>query len=142
MGRSGPAIDREWTYPVLVGLASVPGTLFVQWSSIDSAVIVPVFVAGLIVGSLGSGRPVSSRRVGWRTGLIGGIALLWGGARFVATIPDYSSTAAISVLAAGLTVVAVALYIAVFGVIGAVGAIVGDWATERFDDSRSRPTGR
>lgn len=137
MERGKPITDSSWLYPIAVGLGSIPATLLFQRLSIGAYVLAPVLFAGVIAGYLVAERPVSSRRAGWRAGLIGGLALLWGGFRFLTLVPEYPFDLSTSVLAGFSTVLAVGLYIVYFGLVGGFGGFVGGWLADRIDGPRS-----
>ncbi|ELZ11410.1 hypothetical protein C478_13405 [Natrinema thermotolerans DSM 11552] len=138
----GAIADPQWRAPIIAGLASVPVTLVLQWRSAGSYVFVPVLFAGLVVGYLFAERPASSRRAGMQAGLVGGLALLGGGVRFLTDIPEYSFPIGLSVLAGLYTALVVVLYIGYFGLVGGIGGLVGGWLANRIGGSRSEPVAR
>jgi hypothetical protein len=118
--------EDAWRYPIAAGLGSVPFTvLCVRVTELPS--ILPVFLAGGVVGYVFGGRGVPGRRVGWRTGLVGSVAVLPKSVRFVSTIPDYSWSLPFSLLAGLLAVLFVGIFVTVFGGFGALGGHVGGW---------------
>lgn len=139
MGLPVTTLDRSWKYPIVAGLGSIPFTLFLQWLSAGNLVLVPVLFTGLVVGYLFTEQRISSRRAGWRAGLVGGLALLWGGFQFLALIPEYQFTIAGSALAGFSTALVVCLYIVIYGVIGGIGGAIGEWLANRIDGYRSVP---
>ncbi|PGF15356.1 hypothetical protein CP556_03905 [Natrinema sp. CBA1119] len=137
MEQGKPIAEPSWLYPIAVGLGSIPVTLLFQRLSIGDYVLAPVLSAGVIAGYLVAERPISSRRAGWRAGLIGGLALSWGGFRFLTLIPEYSFGLSTSVLAGFSTALVVGLYIVYFGLVGGFSGFVGGWLAGKIDGPRS-----
>ena len=125
--------DRSWTYPIVVGLGSIPFTLLAQWLSAGTLVLLPVLLAGLLVGYIFAEQRTSSRSVGWRAGLVGGLALLWGGVHFITMIPEHPFSLAAAGFAFLSSAIVIGLYIVIFGVVGGIGGILGEWMADRVD---------
>ncbi|PCR90614.1 DUF5518 domain-containing protein [Natrinema ejinorense] len=129
--------EEAWRYPIIAGLASIPFTLALQTLAADNYILAPVLVAGSFVGYLFRSRPPESRRVGWRTGLVGGLALSWGLAGFSTRVPETARTASTGAfMLVGLAAVGV-VYIVLYGALGALGSIAGAWMGNRIDRLRA-----
>ncbi|MFC3957965.1 DUF5518 domain-containing protein [Halovivax cerinus] len=115
-----PAID------LLLGAASIPITLIVtpEPSSID---ISPVLVAGFVSGLYYERRSESVRHAGFRTGLVGGVPIVWSSIDFVVSelsAPSYLPALAILVGAIWFTF---ALLVTAF--VTAICARAGGWTS-------------
>jgi peptidoglycan/LPS O-acetylase OafA/YrhL len=124
--------EETWKYPILVGLISIPFTSILQWLSIEKYIFIPVLLAGFVIGSKFHKRQLSSRRAGWRTGIIGGLVIIGFSFRFLTVIFDSTQSFVWTLFLGILLVLITAIYILVFGIIGAIGGIVGGILTERF----------
>lgn len=134
--RSTLRADPAWRYPVLLGALSIPFTLALNWGAPNTLGIEPVFVAALLAGFVVDGeRPVPTH-AGFRTGLVGSIGL----------VPTIFATADLQavpspsfwVVAALLTFLIAAIFVAVTGMVGALGGEIGNWLSERIDADPSR----
>ncbi|MCO8265080.1 DUF5518 domain-containing protein [Haloferax sp. AB510] len=79
MERLSPPSERSWRrrYSLVGGLVAA---VFVSWSYLDgrSAMsLTAVFFAGLVVGAVAKRRHGTATGVGVRTGLVGGLPILW-----------------------------------------------------------------
>ncbi|GAB6879108.1 hypothetical protein JCM17823_13820 [Halorubrum gandharaense] len=128
--------DPEWRYPFAVGSVSLLICVGVQLSSTaQNAAAVPL-LAGAIAGAALWETVPDTKTLGWRTGLITGGAVVIGALRFALQIPQAEHTL-VSVTVAGVWLVIVSvLFVLVFGVLGALGAVVGGRLGRRFQHRR------
>lgn len=118
--------DPSWRYPLVVGALSVPLTVLVQQSVSDGSGLVPPLLAGIAAGILCHDATTTGRRVGWRAGLVAGTGVLVGVVTFLIQAPDISHTL-VSVGFAGFAMTAVVgIFVLVFGLVGAVGGVLGE----------------
>lgn len=120
--------DESWSYPVVVGTATIPLTLtilrFTDWTP-----VIPTVIGGLFLGHHFSNKDISEWRVGGRAGIIGGLAIIPGLFNWTASIPDYSWAAPISIIAGGISLVVGTVYIGIFGIACVASCYAGRWAT-------------
>ena len=144
MSRTGPlplVASDTWKYALLGGLASIPFTAIGYFETGSELSLSPVLFGGVLAGYLAQRNTETSRGVGFRAGLVGGLPALWlltdvltatsglaGPTWFVAagTIITLGSVLVVATLAFGLS-----------GVIGEVGARVGSWLAG--SDGRQQP---
>ncbi|AXG10952.1 DUF5518 domain-containing protein [Haloplanus rubicundus] len=140
MARIGP-IPEPWRYALLGGLLALPGTAYLYWQSGTELSVGPVLLGGVVAGYLYRGT--ERRRVGVRTGLIGGLPALWMLADALAVVPGVGGPAWFRVAAGGMGVLTMLLFtllaFALAAVAGVVGAAVGDWLSEKTGRRRSSP---
>lgn len=118
--------NKEWKYPIICGIASFPLTILIQVSDMVDYVVLPPFLAGVGVGVWSVGRSVSSKRVGYRAGLVAGVALIYPSVRFSLLIPYEIQPIFATVYTAISLVFIVSVYIVVYSFIGAFGGFVGN----------------
>jgi len=136
--RTGP-LSR---YALIGGLIALSGTAFLYWQSSSELTIGPILVGGLVAGYLYDGERSERRRVGVRTGLIGGLPALWLLADLLtATLgaggPAWFRAAA-GVMGVGAMLLFTLLTFALAAVTGVVGTAVGDWLSRK--TGRRRPS--
>ena len=78
----------EWRIPIAVGLISIPFSVLLVGLSIDKYLIVPVFLSCFLSGYLFYAEHTSSTRAGFRTGLVGGVFVIWYSLNFATVIFD------------------------------------------------------
>ncbi|WP_139327055.1 DUF5518 domain-containing protein [Natronorubrum daqingense] len=128
--------DESWRYPLIVGGISVPILISLQTMTDGSFTSLLPLLAGFLVGFWPSKNNVSSKRVGWRAGLVSGFALVYQGAIFSTLIPYDAQPLFASIFTLVALVFVVALAVVVYGVIGAIGGMIGDWL---FENTKLRP---
>ncbi|SDR30994.1 DUF5518 domain-containing protein [Natronobacterium texcoconense] len=123
------ASDDAWRYAILVGLASTPFTATLYWQSSNgySYGFEPVFVAGLLVGVLASGRELDERRVGSRTGLVGILPAFWPFVDSLAFISGLAQPLWFSGVQVAFLVFFYALVAGLSALVGMVGAMISNW---------------
>jgi hypothetical protein len=130
--------SETWRYTLLGGLIALPGTALLYWQSADTVTYGPILLGGLVAGYVYDGEKATRRRIGARTGLIGGLPALWPLADMFGALPALAGPAWFRVAGTGLgvgTALVVSLVaLGLAAVTGVVGAAVGDWL--------SRKTGR
>jgi hypothetical protein len=136
------SLPETWRYALLGGLVSLPGTTVLYWQSSNELSVTPILIGGLVAGYLFPGDRAGRRRVGVRTGLIGGLPALWMLADFLALVPGVGGPTWFRVAAGGIGVVTMLLFtlfaFALAAVTGVVGAAVGDWLSRK--TGRRRPS--
>ena len=138
-----PTLPEPWRYALLGGLLALPVTTYLYWQSGDELSVGPVLLGGLIAGYLYDGDGAERRRVGVRTGLIGGLPALWMLADALAVVLGVDGPAWFRAAAGGMGVLTMLLFtLLAFGlaaVAGVVGAVVGDWLSRKTGRRRSSP---
>lgn len=121
-----------WRYPIGAGLVSASYTMLQYWlSSSNSLRLEPVFVAGILGGVLFHNQAPKSGRIGFRTGLVSSLALLWPGLDLLLFVPHLSQPNWVGVLQVFLILGMVGLMVLFSVVVGTAGALLGDWVTEK-----------
>mgnify|MGYP006296943591 CR=1 FL=1 len=130
------SVPDDWRVPLLVGGASLPFTLASYQQSGSTMSLSAVVFAGIVAGLWTGGGD----RVGLRTGLVGGLAVLRVLAEMVWILPALTGPWWFLVAAAVGSVVFATLGLGFSMVLGWLGARVGSWLAERLGRSPS-PTG-
>lgn len=115
----------EWKIPIAVGLISIPFSVLLVWLSIDKYLIAPVFLSSFLSGYLFYTKHTSSTRAGFRTGLVGGVFVIWYFLEFATVIFDITRSIPRIVFYIILVGVMSVLGVLLFGVYGAVAGLVG-----------------
>jgi hypothetical protein len=140
VARIGP-LPEAWRYALLGGLLALPGTAYLYWQSGTELSLGPVLLGGVVAGYLYRGP--ERRRVGVRTGLIGGLPALWMLADSLTVVSGVGGPAWFRVAAGGMGVLTMLLFtllaFALAAVAGVVGAAVGDWLSEKTGRGRASP---
>jgi len=133
-GRFSLDLSRTWKYALICGLASIPLTLGLYWLSGtgNDLSLNTVFFGGLASGWLAHGTGVETDSVGFRAGVIGGLAGLWTLPELLHVVLSAAEPAWFGVLQAGLVVGLFALVLVVAGFTGFLGAMVGNWLAGAF----------
>ncbi|MDQ2050511.1 DUF5518 domain-containing protein [Natronolimnohabitans sp. A-GB9] len=126
---------------ILLGLATIPFTLFLSWESIGSeanASASALFVAGLCAGYYYSDRETTRRCAGIWTGLAGSIGVVIltvadTAAQVVRFGPDWTTMDALLLT---LTPVFIAISVGVSVLVVMIGTWIGDWVGRRLDGDR------
>ena len=126
--------DDRLRTATLIGVASIPMTLILALDATprDGAVIggtspvMPLLIAGLVVGYHYYDRPIASRRAGVRTGLVGSVGILAESVADLVTTLGFESSA-MAAVTVGLSLVAIVLGVALMAVLTMASAIVGAW---------------
>jgi hypothetical protein len=136
-----PNRPEPWRYALIGGLLALPGTTYLYWQSGSELTLGPVLLGGVVAGYLYDGA--ERRRVGVRTGLIGGLPALWMLADALAVVPGVAGPAWFRAAAGGIGVLTILLFtllaFALAAVAGVVGAAVGDWLSGKTGRRRSSP---
>jgi hypothetical protein len=138
--RTGP-LSETWRYALLGGLIALPGTAYLLWQSGDELSLGPVLIGALVAGYFHAGDESARRSVGIRVGLIGGLPALWTLVDLFAAVPALGGPAWFQVVAGGMGVGAVLLFVLLVlglaAVVGVLGAAVGDWLSRKTGRLRS-----
>jgi hypothetical protein len=147
--RTGSLHDRlgdRWTYALLPGLGSLPLTTVAYWQSGSELSLSPVLLAGVLAGYLSKRRTDESAGVGVRTGLVGGLSVVWvlvdvlRAASALAGPPWF--VAAGVVFTAGTLVLVAVVGFGLAALAGAVGGRIGGWLAGRAGGPGSTTAGR
>lgn len=124
-------VSQQWKYALIGGILALPFTFLGYWQTGSELSLSPVFVGGLVAGYLATRRTGTGRGVGARTGLVGGLPVLW---VLFDLLTASSAVAGPAWFLAGATLLTVGALISVtvvgFGgaaLIGELGAKVGSW---------------
>lgn len=131
------SIGDKWKYALLGGLASIPFTTASYWQSGSEFPVAPVFFGGLLAGYLATRRGGSSRVVGARAGLVGGLPVLWmliDVLPFIVGLPNPAWFAVVSLAVAFGTAI---LGFGLTALFGEMGGRLGGWLSTR--SGRSQP---
>ena len=137
MSPSLPSIPDEWRVPLIVGGASLPFTLASYQQSGSTMSLWVVVFAGVIVGFWTAGAD----RVGARTGLVGGLAVLRILAEMVTILPELTGPWWFLVVAAVGSVVFAGLGLGLSVLLGELGGRVGGWLARRTGRSKAAVPG-
>jgi len=118
--------DDAWKYPIVIGIMSIPATIGLQRIDAVDYVLLPPFFAGILVGLWSVNKVASSKRVGWRTGLIGGIAILYRSTQFSTQLPSGNQPIFATAFAVASLLFVTTAYVVVYGILGAIGSLVGE----------------
>ncbi|QCS42321.1 DUF5518 domain-containing protein [Natrinema versiforme] len=127
--------DGTWRYPIISGLSSMPFVIAIQHMDIEFYSVVPPFLAGFVAGLWAVKNPVSSTRIGWRAGVVGGLSLAYGGLQFLFSTSQiwFSSPPLFVTIFTPIGVSLVILaYIVIYGIIGSIGGMLGNWIWNNF----------
>lgn len=131
---------HPWAYALPAGLISAacvlinapyPGTL-------DFGI---VFWTGLLGGVVTLGGKKEAQRIGFRTGLVGSLPILWDMVPTVGAILQFDQPVffgAFEVLVVFTLIVFVAVMV---GVSGAIAAMIGRWLSRKFGSGKPKPVG-
>lgn len=129
-----PRISENWRYALIGGVASIPFTVGLYWQSGmgNELSLNMVFFGGLLGGWLAHGTAAEIDSVGFRAGVIGGLPGLWMAIRFIPEVIEYASpawlqTAGLLMLVGVITV----FLIGASGIVGFIGAQIGNWLAEK-----------
>ena len=134
------SLPETWRYGLLGGLVALPGTTYLYWQSGSELSLGPVLLGGLVAGYLYHGT--ERRRVGVRTGLIGGgLPALWMLADALGAVSGVGGPAWFRAVAGGMGVAAMLFFtllaVALAAVVGTVGVALGDWLWKKTGRRRS-----
>ncbi|WP_152417869.1 DUF5518 domain-containing protein [Haloferax mucosum] len=119
--------EPTWRYPIATGLISIPLSLLIQWSLIDEPGLVPPLVGGIVVSVIFRHHSVPSRRLGWRAGLVASVGVVIGTLSFLLELAGGTHTLFSGGVAVFFLAFVTGLFILLYGVIGAIGGIIGEW---------------
>lgn len=101
----------------------------------------PILVAGLIGGYLFHSNQERPTRVGFRTGLVGSIPVVWQAIQTLGSVLGLTQPTWFGIVQVGGVVVVTVLGIVLVGLSGAVAALAGDWLAGKVGRRRPSPTG-
>jgi hypothetical protein len=135
-------LTETWKYALLGGIASVPFTVGLFWLSGTGSefALDVVLLGGLLAGYLAraGSADASSTSVGVRAGVVGGLPGLWLLVDVLRAASALAGPVWFQVAAVSMTVVVVTTAVLGFaGVVGVLGAKVGDWLAEKRGVQRS-----
>ena len=122
--RSSPT----WRYAFLAGVASLPLTLALNWQDPSGVWDVSgVALAALAAGYLAKRHGLESTSVGFRTGAIGSLPVLWSVPSVITYVLGLSQPTWFTVLSVVMLAVFVPLVLGFAAVIGALSGRLGGW---------------
>ena len=135
-------IGEEYRTAILIGIASVPFTVGINWAFVNGNVdMLPLFVACVVSGYLhysdGMHRGIVTAFAGgvpvliWQIGVV--VGDWWGNPILVDTVGSSWQMGAASV---GAALLSIGVGVILLFVIGAVAGGLGKWIYYQFDDSR------
>lgn len=134
---------QTWKYALIGGLASIPLTVGFYWQSgmENEMSLNMVFFGGLLAGYLATGQLTDGKSVGFRTGVVGGLPVLWIWFDLLR-----AATGPIGPVGFRMGAVMMAIAFAIFslflsGIIGLLGAKVGRWIAVKTGQQRMYITG-
>jgi hypothetical protein len=139
-------VTETWKYALIGGIASLLLTIGLYWpSGMDSEFSLNmVFWGGLFAGYLAStaATETDASSVGFRAGVVGGLPGLWLlidllEAAIAWDSPLWFRVVAVSLLVVGFT----AVLLGFAGLVGLIGAKVGDWLAKKTGAKRTPPVG-
>jgi hypothetical protein len=131
------SIPDDWRVPLLLGAASLPFTIASYQQSGSTMSLSAVVFAGVVAGFWTGGAD----RVGARTGLVGGLAVLRVLAEMVTILPELTGPWWFLVVAAVGSVVFASLGLGLSVLLGELGGRVGGWLARRTGRSEAAVTG-
>jgi hypothetical protein len=139
-------LGDTWTYALLLGIASIPLTTATYWQSGSELSLSPVLFAGVLAGYLAKRRTGSSDGVGVRTGLIGGLPVIWLlvdvlGAASALGGPSWFVAAGL-LFTVGILAILTVVGFGLAALAGAVGGRIGGWLAGHAAGRRPTTTGR
>lgn len=131
--------DHPWAYALPAGLGSAVYVLnnVSQTGTLDYTIIL---WAGFIGGILTLNRSKMARRVGFQTGLVASLPLVWDIASLGSVIPTFNQPAWVGVLQVVMLLATVGIAVLFVSVGGAVGAAVGNWLSQKVGSGLASPT--
>jgi len=129
--RSTQHIPQPWAYGLIGGVVSLPFTAVSYWQTGSELSLAPVVLGGLVAGYLATRKTGESDGVGLRTGVIGGLPIVW---MLVDVLLGASELAGPSWFVTGATLLTI-LFLVALGVVGlglsalvgGLGAKIGSW---------------
>jgi len=121
----------EWKIPIAVGLISIPFSVLLVLLSINNYLIAPVFLSSFLSGYLFYAEHTSSTRAGFRTGLVGGVFVIWYSLNFATVIFDITRSVSRIVFYIILVGVTSVFGVLLFGIYGAVAGLIGGVVAKR-----------
>ncbi len=127
MAKNNPSTrhpTRTWKFALIGGLASLPFTAISYWQTGSKLSLSPVLFGGLLAGYLAKRKTGESSGVGIRTGLVGGLPLVW---MLFDVLMATSGLSGPSWFVAGATVLTIGVLIGVavvgFGIAGLIAEV-------------------
>lgn len=138
-----PNVTETWKYAFICGLASIPLTvgLYLRSGTGDEMSLNMVFFAGLLAGFLAKRRLADGRNVGFRTGVIGGLPVLWFSFDWLRILTEPIDPAWFGVVGVVLIVGLTVISFFFAGFVGYLGAKAGRWLAVKTDQRRTSVTG-
>lgn len=136
-GRPAQNGIRAWRYSLVGGLVSLPFTLASYWQTGSELSLAPVALGGLLAGYTATRKTGESSGVGVRSGLIGGLPLVWmlfdalTATNELAGPPWFVTTATL------FTIVFITLGFGFSAAVGEGGARIGHWIARKRSDRYS-----
>lgn len=130
IGNPSEAISDSWKYALTGSLVSIPFTVASYWQTGSEMSLSAVLLGGFLAGYLSKRNTGESAGVGVRTGLVGGLPVVWMLFDLLAATSGLSGpswfVAAGTAMVLGATVVIAVVSFGLSAALGAVGASVGN----------------
>lgn len=121
-------LHRYLEIDLLLGAASIPFTVALTTDP-SSISVAPVLVAGFVSGLYYGARSKPVRRAGFRTGLVGGVPIVWSSIDFVTSeLSAPSDRLALAIVAGALWFI---FALVVTAIVAAVFARAGGWVSAK-----------
>ena len=130
-----------WRLALLAGLASIPVTLVLNWQDPtgpwDASAVA---LAALVAGYLAKRRGLKGSTVGFRTGVVGAVPVLWSVADVVAFVLGLTQPAWFTAVQLTVLALLIPVLTGLVAVVGAIAGMAGGWLAEGRGHPR-RPAG-
>jgi Family of unknown function (DUF5518) len=136
--------SEQFRLAVLLGLASIPATVWLNWILTPNTLprgseVSALLIASVIAGYAYHPRPATSSRAGTITGFVGGLPVVfWQSAigfsdawNSPLVIDAVGESASRFVVAGGFALVSVIVLLVIVLLVGSVGGSIGGWLNER-----------
>lgn len=146
MDKNKPSIlnmPQTWKYAFICGLASIPLTVGLYWRSGmgNEMSLNMVFFAGLLAGFLTKRRLTDGSNIGFRTGVIGGLPMLWLSFDWLRILTEPIDPAWFRIVGVVLIVGFIVISFFFAGFVGFLGSKAGRWLAVKTDQWRTSVTG-
>jgi len=126
--RSSPT----WRFALVAGLVSIPLTLVLNWQNPsgpwDASAVA---LAALVAGYLAKRRGLNGSTVGFRTGVVGAVPVLWSVADVVPHVLGLTQPTWFTAVQLTVLILAVPVLVGLVAVVGALAGLIGGWLAER-----------
>ncbi|WP_049900247.1 DUF5518 domain-containing protein [Halococcus agarilyticus] len=121
--------EHPWVYAVPAGLVSAAFVVANSSSGVYNCGI--VFWAGLVGGLLTRNGSNNARRIGFRTGAIGSLPIVWDMGLAFGSITSFNQPLFAGAIQTVMLAGVVSIAVLVVGVVGEVGSAIGRWLSRK-----------